>query len=99
MVLLAAASCGAAALLTLEQAEKLILAIPNIEAAVRDRGAKPFFEYIEQGPDGWRFDVNSNSPCENGSSCSTLPGHFVINKSSGQVIDLDAGEVWHRSAV
>src|SRR4051812_25887605 len=77
--------------ISLLQAKQLVLAVPNIEAAVRERGARPRFEWTGTKPDGWRFDVNSATPCLHGNACSTLLGHFWVTRK-GEVEDLDRGE-------
>ena len=92
VLLLAAAGCGDRAPLTLEQAERLVLTAPNIEASARERGARPSFDWIRSGDSGWQFDVNSHTPCDHARACSTLLGHYIVNKYSGAVVDLDAGE-------
>ena len=89
-VLLVTVRCHDA--LSLEQAKRLVLAAPNIKASIRKRGAKPFFEWIEASPAGWRFDVNSRTPCSHSRACSALLGHYVVNKRTAEVRDLDAGE-------
>lgn len=89
-VALTVAQCESS-LLDLEQAKRLVLASPNIEASVRESGAKPRFEWIDTKPGGWHFDVNSATPCLHGDACSTLLGHFWVTRD-GQVEDLDRGQ-------
>ena len=89
VALLTLASCETRQL-TLKQAKELVLAAPEIQAAVKQRGAKPFFDGVDTGPRGWRFDVNSATPCLHPrNSCSTLLGHFAVSRD-GDVEDLDA---------
>jgi hypothetical protein len=78
--------------LTLKQAERLVLAAPNIQASVRERGAKPYFEWIHNTGRGWQFDINSRTPCDHVPACSTLLGHYTVGKYDAKVVDLDAGE-------
>jgi hypothetical protein len=75
----------------LKQAEQLVLAAPNIRAAVTELGARPRFEWAEAKRGGWHFDVNSATPCLHRNACSTLLGHFWVT-SDGEVEDLDHGE-------
>jgi len=76
---------------SLNRAKALVLAAPNVLAAVRLRHAKPFFESIENTPLGWRFTVNSKTPCEGGvKACSNLLGHYSVDRRMGEVYDLDA---------
>jgi hypothetical protein len=87
-----AASCGSEAV-TLDQAKALVLASPNIRAAVRLRGAKPVFEWVDETPLGWRFDINSNTPCEGDIKvCSNLLGHYSVVRGTGTVYDLNDGD-------
>src|SRR4051812_43270147 len=90
LALLALAGCTPRPL-TLAQAERLALAAPNIVAAVKTRGAVPFFEWVHAGPLGWGFTINSRTGCPSGRACSTLLGHYVVVRTSGTVWDLDAG--------
>lgn len=79
--------------LTLAQAKALVLTSPGIEAAVRERKARPFFEYVEARPGGWYFTVNARNRCAHPHRpCSTLLGHFFVHSDIGWVVDLDAGE-------
>jgi hypothetical protein len=87
--LLLAADCQLSSL-TLQQAQQLALAAPNIEAAVIERHAEPRFEWITSSPGGWSFDINSASPCAHLNPCSTLMGHFAVNRRTGEVENLDA---------
>jgi hypothetical protein len=87
---LAAAGCHPQPL-TLRQAEQLVLAAPNIRASVSERGAKPFFEYVERISGGWSFGINSATPCAIVNPCSSLLGHYSVGRD-GDVIDLDRGE-------
>src|SRR5579872_3308144 len=76
--------------LTLPQAQELVLAVPNIQAAVRERSAKPHFDRIDRASQGWGFDVNSATPCvHRHRPCSELLGHFAVSRD-GDVEDLDA---------
>jgi hypothetical protein len=77
--------------ISLEQAKQLVLAAPNIRAAVTERGAKPIFEWIGTGRNGWNLDVNSATRCLHADACSTLLGHFSVGRD-GQVEDFDRGE-------
>jgi len=76
--------------LSLSQAEALVLATPNIQASVSERHARPFFEWVQRGPQGWRFDVNAQNPCVAARACSGLLGHYAVNRTTGEVEDLDA---------
>jgi hypothetical protein len=76
--------------LTVRQAQALVLAAPNIQAAIKERGAKPFFASTDTAPGGWGFDVNSATPCLHAPNpCSSLLGHFAVSRD-GEVEDLDA---------
>ena len=76
--------------LSLAQAKALVLATPSVRAAVVQRHAKPFFDAVMPGPNGWSFDVNSRTPCAHpGLPCSSLLGHFAVSRG-GDVEDLDA---------
>jgi hypothetical protein len=77
--------------INLEQAKHLVLAVPNVRAAVNQLGAKPRFEWVEAKWGGWYFDVNSATPCLHAEGCSTLLGHFWVTQN-GEVQDLDRGE-------
>jgi len=68
----------------------LVLATPNIRASVAERGARPFFEWVQLEGTGWHFDVNARNACTSNSVCSALLGHFTVNRSTGEVDDLDA---------
>jgi hypothetical protein len=74
----------------LKQAEALVLRASGITQAVAARGARPAFEWIGIGPDGWRFDVNARNRCATPGPCSKLLGHFAVNRWTAQVEDLDA---------
>lgn len=87
---LSAGACSGAPI-TLAQAKQLVLAAPNIRASVAERGAKPRFEWVDTKPNGWRFDVNSATPCLHYNACSTLLGHFWVTRL-GEVEDLDGGK-------
>jgi len=78
--------------ISLEQAKQLVLAVPNIRAAVTKLGARPRFEWVEAKRGGWYFDVNSATPCLHTDACSTLLGHFWVTRD-GVVEDLDS---WRR---
>ena len=91
LALVAASSCSSHAL-TLAEAKARVLAAPNIRAAVVHRGAHPFFESIVVGPDGWTFTVNARNACAGPGPCSTLLGHYSVNRETGVVEDMDAGE-------
>lgn len=76
--------------LTVRQAQALVLAAPNIQAAVKERGAKPHFASTGSTSQGWSFDVNSATPCPHARNpCSALLGHFAVSRD-GEVEDLDA---------
>ncbi|HEX5263330.1 MAG TPA: hypothetical protein VFW13_07375 [Phenylobacterium sp.] len=92
LLILASAVACAAHPLSLKQAEALVMAAPNIRAAATERGAKPVFEWVDPGPEGWRFDVNSDTPCASQDPCSKLLGHYTVNRTTGEVVDLDADE-------
>jgi len=77
--------------ISLEQAKQLVLAVPNIRAAVTKLGARPRFEWVEAKRGGWYFDVNSATPCLHTDACSTLLGHLWVTRD-GVVEDLDRGE-------
>ena len=55
--------------ISLEQAETLVLATPNIITSVSERGAQPFFEDIERKKEGWIFDVKSWDTCPTEPTC------------------------------
>jgi len=78
--------------LSLSQAKALVLASPTVEASVHERGARPFFEWTKAAPRGWTFTVNARNPCQGQGPCSALLGHFSVDRYSGIVVDLDAGE-------
>jgi hypothetical protein len=78
--------------LSLAQAETLVLAAPDIRTSVSEAGAKPFFESIERGPNGWRFTVKAGNGCATPNPCSSLIGHYTVDATTGAVVNLDAGE-------
>ena len=88
--LLSAGTCSGHPM-SLEQAKQLVLAVPNVRAAVVKLGAKPRFEWVEARRGGWYFVVNSATPCVHTDACSTLLGHFWVTRD-GKVEDLDRGE-------
>ena len=90
LFLLTAISCPSHAL-TLAEAKARVLAAPNIKSSVRLRGARPFFESITRGANGWNFTVNARNACGGADPCSTLLGHYSVNRITGEVWDLDAG--------
>lgn len=77
-------------LLTLAQAQAMVLATPTVDAA-RLNGAIPFFEAADDAPNGWSFTVNSATPCKTSNPCSTLIGHFAVSRT-GSVEDLDGDD-------
>ena len=84
-----AVACGSRTV-TLAEAEKLVLAAPNIKASIAQRGATPFFEDIRTGTDSWSFTVNSRNPCAGLEFCSALLGHYIVRRSTGALWDMDA---------
>jgi hypothetical protein len=90
IAIVAATPCAPLAL-DVRQAEKLVLAAPNIRASVAERGAHPFFESVDRGKSGWTFTVNAANPCATANPCSNLLGHYAVDRRTGEIEDLDAG--------
>jgi hypothetical protein len=91
LAFLLASSCYSHAL-TLAEAKARVLAAPNIRAAVARRQAHPFFESIVARPGGWTFTVNARNACAGPGPCSTLLGHYAVDRKTGVLWDMDAGE-------
>src|SRR5262245_3853879 len=90
LAMLVAVSCGPRAL-TLRLAEALVLAAPNIQASVVERGAHPAFDGIEQSPHWFKVRAYASGPCANSYPCSNLLGHYLVDRQTGAVTDLDQG--------
>jgi hypothetical protein len=80
----------ASAPLSLKQAQMLVLAAPNIRTSVSDLGARPFFEWVHREGAGWHFDVKARNACPSDNACSSLLGHYAVDRTTGEVEDLDA---------
>jgi hypothetical protein len=92
VTLISSLACGSGGI-SLHDAERLVLASPNIRASVVERHARPFFEYVERHPGGWYLIVKAHNLCSGpGPACSNLLGHYSVSQKTGEVTDLDQGE-------
>jgi hypothetical protein len=91
VTLISALGCGPHAI-TLHDAEGLVLASPAIRAAVVERHARPFFEYVEPHSGGWYFVVKARGSCSGPGPCSNLLGHYSVSRRTAEVTDMDEGE-------
>ena len=90
LTLAASAACSVPSI-TLADAERLVLATPDIRAAIAERHARPFFEVAQRRPEGWYFVVKASNPCAGFGPCSTLLGHYVVNRRDAVIENLDVG--------
>jgi hypothetical protein len=91
LAMLAAASCGPQRL-TLNQAEALVLTAPNIRASVVQNNAHPAFDSITRAPGWFKMRAYANDPCSMANPCSNLLGWYLVDRRTGAVTDLDAGD-------